>query len=386
MKKITLFLCAAFFFGIIAQPAEAKVINVKTGGATVAASEVIDDDLFIAGETVDIAGEVTGDVYAAGGVVTFSGKTTGDLIISGGTVNVSGDIGQDLYIAAGNATVTNANIGDTVAAGVGSLTIDKESLIGGSFLAGAGMVQNSAAVGRNAYIGAGSVTLNNSVGGEVRLGAESITLGDDVRIGKDFLYMTDKNKPDISESASVSGMIKKIVQPGMPEVETDEIRQNARRMFAGFATGFKVLSFLGALVTGLAILWFLPKTSVTLVETAEKQFGKTVLTGLIASMVTIPLVFVLLITGVGVKLAFLTSMIFIMFVSLSNIVSGFALGRYMVNQFGWKNATSYGALSLGLITLSIVSLAPYVSVFIVLVVFWFGFGVLMQGLLNARGK
>ena len=65
----------------------------------VAADEVIDDDLYAAGETIRIEGTVRGDVIAAGQQVVISGTVEGDLMACGQAVVVTGRVGDDIRMA-----------------------------------------------------------------------------------------------------------------------------------------------------------------------------------------------------------------------------------------------------------------------------------------------
>ena len=113
MKKIILSLSIAIIVSFVVFPVtvNAMIVNSK-GNVTIAADETIDDDLFIAGETVTIRGVINGDVYAAGGTVDIDGVVNGDVLAAGGMVTISGQIKDDVRVAGGQVTISNAIIGD----------------------------------------------------------------------------------------------------------------------------------------------------------------------------------------------------------------------------------------------------------------------------------
>ncbi|MEM7800631.1 MAG: hypothetical protein AAF633_15665, partial [Chloroflexota bacterium] len=83
------------------------------------AGEIIEDDLYIAGETIIIDGTVVGDVFAAGTLIEINGTITGDLFAAGTGIIIKGTVEDDARIAAAGVEIDGA-IGDdlfVVAAG-----------------------------------------------------------------------------------------------------------------------------------------------------------------------------------------------------------------------------------------------------------------------------
>ena len=143
MKKLTIFLSLLITFFVFVPSTQAKVIVEKDNNIVIEKSEVITDDLYLAGDTVDIFGTVNGDVYVGASVVNFSGTITGDLVIGAGQVTINGQIGDDLIIGAGDVTVTDSIIGDGLVVGAGSVKVNDQSKINGSLLAGTGMLDSA---------------------------------------------------------------------------------------------------------------------------------------------------------------------------------------------------------------------------------------------------
>ncbi len=83
------------------------LVSVPTGAAefktgkevTVAEDEVIDDDLYMTGETMTIKGTVKGDVVASGKVVRIEGVVEGDVMAAGQAVVIDGEVRDDVRIA-----------------------------------------------------------------------------------------------------------------------------------------------------------------------------------------------------------------------------------------------------------------------------------------------
>ena len=123
MKKLiasVLFvLCSIFAFST---PAQAKVMYQEKGSLVVAKTETLDDDLFIAAESVTIDGNVLGSVFAGTGKYAQAGSIKGDLVLGTGDAMISGNVGGDIYLGSGNAYLSKVSVGGNIIAGAGNLT------------------------------------------------------------------------------------------------------------------------------------------------------------------------------------------------------------------------------------------------------------------------
>ena len=62
----------------------AQSVEFKTGEqVTIASDVVIEDDLYMTGDTMTVLGRVEGDVVASGRIVRIEGTVVGDLIAAG---------------------------------------------------------------------------------------------------------------------------------------------------------------------------------------------------------------------------------------------------------------------------------------------------------------
>src|SRR3989344_7508027 len=105
MRKVTILLSFLLITLIFPLSIAAKIIRNEL--AIVASNEVIDDDLFIGGETVLVEGTVNGDLYVAGGNIIVKGTVNGDILAAGGTIDISGIVRGDIRAAGGNINLRN---------------------------------------------------------------------------------------------------------------------------------------------------------------------------------------------------------------------------------------------------------------------------------------
>lgn len=378
MKKIllTVSIILLSFLFVFVPKAEAKVATMETGSYVVSEDEVIDDDLFVGAETVEIRGTVNGDVYIGASTVLVDGIINGDLHVGAGTFNLSGVVQDDVYIGSGNVTVTGAEIGDSLHVGTGNLTIDEETSIGGSLLVGAGNILTKAYVQRNMMIGAGNIDLDSEVGGEVRVAGGQITVGSNTKVGKDFYYTLGDEDAEIkmADGATVSGMVKEIENKYVKSKDWNGARDKMSSFARGAGYATKVVSYIGAFIIGFLMLKFMPKKSASVSETIRKSFWSSLGAGLIATFLIIPVLILLAVTVVGLPLAGITILLFLIKTYLAKIVVGISLGKWVSGKFNWKNMSSYMTFAIGLLLVYVLKAFYFIGFFASLVILWSGLG------------
>jgi cytoskeletal protein CcmA (bactofilin family) len=161
---IPLFLVCTLGFGAAST---VKAVEFDHDGV-VEAGEVIDDDLFIAGDVVRIDGTVNGDVFAAGSVVKINGTINGSLASGAQTILVTGKVNGSIY--AGSSTLTlgeDAVVGRNLYYGGFNLTTDPGSYVSRDLLVGAYQALLSGEVARDVRAGVGALEIDGKIGNDV---------------------------------------------------------------------------------------------------------------------------------------------------------------------------------------------------------------------------
>jgi len=383
MKKAIVLLTGLMMIVWSPTPAQAKVMYQEEGEVKVAEGQVIEDDLYIGGETVEIDGVVKGDVYIAGGVVEIDGEVTGDLVVGAGEVRIKGKVGDDLWIGAGNVSLLEAQIGDGANIGAGTVYIDEKSSIGGSLLVGAGTVTNESPVKRNLMAGAGQLKQNGTVGKEMRAAGEKLELGEKTVIEGNLTYVSEGELVK-AEGARIGGVTKRIESSQDSRVIKKDWQEKARKNWVGLAAGMNVLSYLGALLVGGIMLWLLKKPSLQTAEKIEQNLLSSLGWGLLTTVLAGPAVILLLITGVGAPLAMISMMLLLVDFYLAKIVASLALGKVLTKQFGWKKMQIGWSYALGLSVYYILRMIPLVGIFARIGMFFAGVGAIMLQLKEVK--
>lgn len=361
MKKFLIsFLVLSFAFLVSASPVSAKVISSQSGAVSVGENEIINDDLFVGAETLNIEGTVNGDVFAGAETVNISGVVNGNLHVGASTVNLSGDVGGNVYVGAGTLNVSGARVAGSVIVGAGNVNLDKETLVSGSVIAGTGNISLDSTVRRNVMLGAGSAVI-----------------GPNARISKDLYYAIGDQEQDlvIPDTAVVSGNIYKSdtgYRASDVEVKQEQFLSALRAARVSAIIG----GFLSALLIGYLYLQFFKNHFLKTSALVSENFWKTLGIGLMVSVLALPAFVLLLITIVGIPLAGLLFLIFLIFTYLAKIVVALSLGKWIVAQFKWSKATTFGAFAVGLLTIYVLKFIPMVGGLTGMAVFLSGMGAL----------
>ncbi len=359
MKKLFLGISVfiATFFILSISPISAKVITSQEGDITIAKGEVINDDLFVAGQGVSIEGTVNGDVFIGAQTVKIGGTVNGNLHIGAQTVNVSGTVKGNAYIGTQTLTVTSGKIGGSLITGLQSLSLDNTTTIGGSIITGAANANINSQVKRNVMVGAGI-----------------LTIGDSTRIGKDLYYASgaESGQTSISEKAIILGETHK-AETSVPQKDIEAAKKDTSKLMAGARVASSILSYLGALLIGLLAFKLFGTFMAGSIKKVTTSVWKSLGIGFLIVIATIPGLIIMLLTVIGIPVAGLTILLLILYGCLAKIVVGSAVGNLIVKKFNWK-MNNFGAFAIGLLVVYLLRMIPVAGVFVSMAVSWIGLG------------
>ena len=393
---------------LVSVPAGAA--EFKTGKeVTVAEDEVIDDDLYMTGETMTIKGTVKGDVVASGKIVRIEGVVEGDVMAAGQAVVIDGEVRDDVRIAGMTLKLGEAaRVGDDLfAAGFsfesssGSQVAGRTSLTGYQALV-AGEHQEDLL---GALVG---LRIDGQVAGNVEAAVESeagpawwtqfmqspvplptvdpgLTLGSGARVGGDLTYKS-KAAAQIADGALVTGETDHAVTEvaAVPEVRPGQRLAKVLRWFVAL------------ILFGALLLWLVPDkvngaaTTVTDRPVASLGWGVVTLIGFPVAMVVV-LVATLVLTMIfgfmtlgrmaalvvilGLLLEILLAVKFWIAVAfLAPVIVSLAGGRFLMTRGGTVERSRYLSLLVGLALLALFSVVPFVGALVCWLVVLVGLG------------
>ncbi|GAG90300.1 unnamed protein product, partial [marine sediment metagenome] len=140
---------------------------------TIASGEVIDSDLYVAGETIIIDGTINGDLIAAGKIIRVNGPVNGNIIAIGGTVHINSEVTHAVRI-----------IGETLNI---SGTIGRDLLVAGEEVS----LSSTAEIGNDLLLGAGTALIDGLIKGDINSGVENLTILSTANIQGKLTYTSE---------------------------------------------------------------------------------------------------------------------------------------------------------------------------------------------------
>jgi F0F1-type ATP synthase assembly protein I/cytoskeletal protein CcmA (bactofilin family) len=273
--------------------APARAFDGRGGDTiTIAANEVVNDDLYVGATVFTLDGTVKGDLTVGAQTVIINGTVEGDLNAAAQTIIINGTVKDDVRIAGyGLLLDSKSSVGDDLIAAGFSLETRAGSTVGGDLVFGGGQALLAGSVAGKAKVGTNGLALRGSVGGDMEaavgevgqengpppslfmppqqgvqipipLVASGLTLDPGAKIGGNLTYTQTK---DLNLPAGV--VIGKITR-AMPNIENqvpEHISTPAERVSEW---GLNLLrSMVTLILIGLTLGWLFP----TFKSTAEAK-------------------------------------------------------------------------------------------------------------------
>lgn len=365
---ITVFGMISLFWGVV------QGQSFRTGSTTtVAADETVNSSLWVSGRTIDIAGQVNGDVFCAGQNVTVSGTVRGDLLCASQTIVVSGTVTGDVRSLAQTATVSGAVLHNLSAASQ-SFSQGSKSNIRGDISVAANDILMNGTVGRDAALAAQTITLGGKIGRNVTSTVADLQLSRGARIDGNLHYTSEKNV-QLASGASVGGKTTK-------SLPVEDQKDGGMPSAAGFGFGFFFYALAAGLLISLALVLLLPQAIHAVTSQAVRSPGKTLLVGLLAFILVPASVIILMLTIIGIPLALLLIVAWVLVQALAGVVSAYYLGRMV-----WRGQRNPILIMLaGSILLIVLYFIPIIGFIAMVAAMLLGTGMILLTLARLRPR
>lgn len=353
--------------------------DIRSGDTvTVASGEVIDEDLYIAGNIIIVDGTINGDLLAAGGTITINGTVNGSVMAAGQTININGEVTHAVRAAGATLNISGDVNGDLVVGG-GEVNVASTARIGGDLLLGAGTARIDGLIEGDIKGGGGEVTLTNGVRGDIEVEVDTLTIASTANIEGNLTYISE-NEANIQSGAQIGG----ITTHKLPEV-----REPAKAAAPFSGIGGKVIAFLMTLLVGIVIILVAPRRTAAVAASIRRKPGWSLLWGFIILLGTLIAAGVLFITIIGIPLSLISLALWGVAIYLSQIAVGLFIGRWIIGYFRKVETRGIliGALALGFAILTLLKLIPYVGfpwLWLATVLFGIGAMALSQKTLQAE--
>ncbi len=204
--------------------------------------DVIEEDLYAAGNDVQVDGTIAGDLIASAfDTISISGRIEGSVVAIASRVVVSGEITGSLRVATPELEVSGTVGGDVFTA-AWNLDVAREATIGRDLLAWAWDARSIGSIGRNLEGSQRALDLGGEVGGDVEVTVARLIVLPAAKVQGDLAYTSDR-PADVDVSAVVDGSL--VNERTLPV----NVRIRGIRIMIGVLTTLLVVAL------GLAIVW-----------------------------------------------------------------------------------------------------------------------------------
>lgn len=385
-KNKTKFLMIVFAI-LLLVPGVAFAYELKLEEETVLVpkDQIIEDDLIVTGESVTIDGTVNGDLIAFAANITINGDINGNVIVAGSNVRVNGLIFGDLKMAGGMVELEGEVTDDLMAAG-GTMSIDGEvrdnamiaggmidfserGKIGRDLLIGGGMINLAGDINRNVTFGAGKITVLGKIGGDLSGEADDkVAIESTAEIDGNVNYNAP-SEAEIKEGAEIIG-----------EKEWSKIEEKIAEGKSFFSKVIaKIYGGLALLMVAIVAMLLFPNKSKEVVNNLNEKPAKSILYGLILTVITPILIVILAITILGIPLAIILGLVYGVLIYSSKIYAGLWVGSRLLGYVSSnkKDNNLVWSVVLGIVVLWALFLIPFLGGLIKVVATLFGLGAIM---------
>jgi hypothetical protein len=355
------------------QSASALERRLGEGTLTVEASEIIDDTLILAGETLIVDGVIKGDLVALGQRIVINGTVEGNLIALGDNITIAGNIGGTTISAGERVELDGASVGRDFWGAGNSVTLSDDTRVANNASMAAEGVWVAGSVGRDIFSFAENVELSGEVGADVEVFGYTLDLLNTSAIqGTVRFHSGEEDNLNRSPGSTVGGEVEFIAMGSE--------RRTANKYTTGKFYFQELVYLVSAFLIGLALFWLFPRLrDVSLAGGVEGL--KTAGLGLIA-LVSMPIIAVLFaITIIGLPFTVVGLFGWIVLLYFSKIVLAWVMGDMMLRATD-KSGSLPLTLLAGLVVLMIATNLPVFGGVISFLFMIVGMGLLVQSVLD----
>lgn len=358
----------------LCMPAAALAANDATfsSARTLLASSSSPGNAYVAGASATITGATEGDLTAVGGSVTLAAPVIGDALLLGGSLSSRASIDGDLRAIGGSISVESPVRGDFVATG---FSVSDSAPVSGSVFIAAAEAQLLDGAKGPVIIYGNNVALSGTFGGDVKVVASGrVTLAASTTIAGSLSY--ESSEPAvIPDSVVIAGGVHYTSASYLPSA-------GASKALAFASIGiFLFARILGTLILAGLLAGLFPGLARAVARRASAgRVRTTLLTMLLgfAALVATPILLLLLaLTFIGIGIAALLFILYLLLVFLAFMYAGILLGSFVARRFEQRETVFWRDGVLGMFLLSIISLLPLVGTLVAFLLMMFAAGALL---------
>lgn len=308
----------------------------------------VNDDLYIAGNSVAVEHNVQDDVFGAANSVEVTGNVGQDIYAAGNSVRITGEVGDDVFAAGNTVRITGKSADDIFA--VGNVVEIFSGNIQGSI-----------------YTAGQRITVSGQIDGAVQAMGETVKIKSGTEIKGD-LVTYGPNEPLIEDNVVITGEKRHVLQ----EVKTRPGGVAGKSLLLGW-----LMSILVWVIAALVLWYVWPELIKDTVSHALQKSGRSLGIGFIWIIGLVPVAILLLMTIVGWPLLLITIFGSATLWVMAKIISMIVVGVWVMQKMQKREAPiTWQHILLGTIVIELIQIVPVVGWLIGLVIFALTLGAL----------
>jgi hypothetical protein len=227
---------------VVSAPLPARAETTQSDLVLIREDDVVTEDLYAAGNTVQISGRIEGDLVASAfGELRIDGTVEGDVTVIASRVVIAGVVEGSVRVTAPEVVI-EGSIGDDLVVAGRVVTISRSASVGRDTVVAAWRLSHDGGQGRDIEGFIRTASLGGEVAGNVEIDVRSLTVTDTARVGGDLAFRSSR-QASIADSAVVSGSL----------LERTPLPPNVR--VSGLALLIRVLLVVFGAALGLSMVW-----------------------------------------------------------------------------------------------------------------------------------
>ncbi len=359
-KKIFLVSLVFLLTFVWVVPTMASPIFLTSDTGFINITNVINDDVYVAGGQIVIEENIDGDLFIGGGDVDIKGNVSGDVFIGAGTVLIRGNIGDDLRVGAGDVVV-EGTIGDDLFAGAGILTIANTAIVRGDLISGSGDFKLHGKVLGNVKSDFERGEITGTINGYANLRYEGkLILGDNAQVLGKLTYMALSENPaldNIAKSVEYRKISSRWANKTMPFFGGTALAW----LIPSIAFGGLLWKYFSFLLMGGLFIWLVPKYLPRIASQIKKDYFGSLWQGIVFLIAVPLLAFVGLLTVVGLPISFILMLSYTIMLLIAGVIASLAIGSYFIKLDNKSRSKQFSGLAIGSAVYVLLAMVPFVG-------------------------
>ncbi|HBE80537.1 MAG TPA: hypothetical protein DDW65_22540 [Firmicutes bacterium] len=317
MKKIFVILISFWLLLLVAGSCMASSWRIMNGDETIEKGQVVAGDVLFSGERLEVDGEIKGDLLVWSGEVVINGRIDGSILgVAWDQLIINGQVSGSIRGFA-NEMKIGGRIDGSITVFAASIETSRQSLIGRGILGTFSNVNLQGTINDSVHLKSAPETkIGGRINGDLQVQGVPPTWQAPLEIAG-----------TVNDYSGVAGNPAKIKGINVRGGYYLHQPRHDSLLPPGIITLISIVWFIGSLLASLILFRLFPKTLWQITEPSHYNFRRSILTGLV-SLIGIPIVIVILIfTMVGIPLAILLGLIYLILILFFGIPVNLWFGR-----------------------------------------------------------